>query len=144
MELILLTHIAATFAMVGIIWFVQVVHYPLYTRINPDAFPNYEVAHINLVTLVVVPFMFLEAFTALLLLFNPPPNVSIWLVLVGLGLVGVIWATTLFFNVAQHNALSVRYDHDVHQALLAANWVRTVAWSLRGLLVLWILARVIQ
>ncbi len=143
MTLILLSNLAATLAMVGIIWFVQVVHYPLYTRINPDAFPNYEVAHVNLVTLVVGPAMFIEAGTALLLLISPPQNVPYWVLIVGLVLVGVIWAVTVFVNVPQHNILSYNFDANVHRALVMSNWVRTVAWSARGLLMLWVLSRVI-
>ncbi len=143
MKLVLLSNIAATFIMVGIIWFVQIVHYPLYTRINPDAFPNYEVAHVNLVTLVVGPAMFIEAGSALLLLIGRPPGVPMWVLVVGLLLVGVIWGVTIFLNVPQHNQLSFRFDTDAHRALLLTNWIRTIAWTLRGGLMLWILSRLI-
>ena len=141
MVLILLTNIAATFFMIGIIWFVQMVHYPLYTRINPDAFPNYEVAHVNLITLIVGPVMFLEAITALLLLLSPPDNVSIWVLVAGLMMVAVIWAMTLFVNVPHHNALSYSFDANIHRMLLLTKWVRTVLWSLRGVLMMWVLYR---
>ncbi|MEM6282537.1 MAG: hypothetical protein AAF787_10125 [Chloroflexota bacterium] len=141
MKLILLSNIAATLIMVGVIWFVQVVHYPLYSRINPDAFPNYEVAHVNLVTLVVGPAMFIEAGTAILLLLSPPDNVPLWVLILGLVLVGIIWAVTVFVNVPQHNQLSFQFDEGVHRALVMSNWIRTVAWSARGILMLWVLSR---
>jgi hypothetical protein len=144
MALVLLSNLAATLIMVGIIWFVQVVHYPLYTRINPDAFPNYEVAHVNLVTLVVGPAMFIEAITALLILISPPQNVPFWLLLVGLGLVGVIWVVTVFVNVPQHNALSYSFDANIHRTLVLTNWIRTVAWTLRGGLMIYIIGRMLD
>jgi len=143
MKLILLSNIAATFFMVGIIWFVQIVHYPLYNRINPDAFPNYEVAHVNLITLVVGPAMFIEAGTALLMLVSPPQGVPLWVLIMGLVLVAVVWAVTMFINVPQHNQLSFKFDEGVHRALVLSNWVRTVAWSVRGVLMLWVLSRLI-
>jgi hypothetical protein len=143
MTLVLLSNVAVTLLMVGIIWFVQVVHYPLYTRINPDAFPNYEVAHVNLVTLVVGPLMFIELLTAVLLLLSPPANTSIWVLVAGLALVGVIWLTTVFVNVPQHNALSYSFDEDIHRMLMMTNWIRTIAWTARGGLMLWVLSRVI-
>lgn len=143
MKLILLSNIAATFIMIGIIWFVQVVHYPLYTRINPDAFPNYEVAHVNLITLIVGPAMFIEAGTALLLIIGRPPGVPLWMLIAGLLLVGVIWAVTIFFNVPQHNQLSFKFDADTHRALLRINWIRTIAWTLRGGLMLWVISLLI-
>ena len=33
--------------------------------------------------------------------------------------------------------LSQEFDKAVHQRLVWTNWLRTVAWSLRALLVLW-------
>jgi hypothetical protein len=144
MALVLLSNVAATFVMLGIIWFVQVVHYPLYTRINPDAFPNYEVAHVNLITLVVGPMMFIEAITALLLLLSPPGNTPFWLLAVGLGLVAIIWAVTVFVNIPQHNALSNTFDADVHRMLVLTNWIRTGAWTARGLLMLWVLSQALD
>jgi hypothetical protein len=144
MVLVLLSNLAATLILVGVIWFVQVVHYPLYTRINPDAFPNYEVAHVNLVTMVVGPAMFIEAITALLLLVSPPENIPFWLLLVGLALVGVIWAVTVFVNVPQHNALSYSFDENTHRMLVLTNWVRTIAWSLRGILMIYIIGRMLD
>lgn len=143
MALVLLSNIAATMAMVGIIWFVQIVHYPLYTRINPDAFPNYEVAHVNLITLVVGPIMFIEAITALLILLSPPENVPLWLLVVALLLVVTIWAITLFVNVPQHNALSFSFDEQTHRMLILSNWTRTIAWSFRGAIMLWVLSQMI-
>ena len=41
---VLLAHAAATLFMVGLIWFVQVVHYPLFARVGPDAFVPYAAA----------------------------------------------------------------------------------------------------
>lgn len=143
MTLVLLTNLAATLIMVGVIWFVQIVHYPLYTRINPDAFPNYEVAHVNLVTLVVGPTMFIEAITALMLLLTPSERMPLWVLVVGLLLVGVIWGATVFLNVPQHNALSYSFDPAVHRMLLLTNWIRTLAWSVRGVLMLWVVSRMI-
>jgi hypothetical protein len=66
---ILLAHLAATLFMVGVIWFVQVVHYPLFSRVGPEKFSLYSEAHSRLTTYVVGPPMLAEASTALLLVF---------------------------------------------------------------------------
>jgi len=139
MKLVLVCNIVATFFMVGVIWFIQIVHYPLYTRINPDAFPNYEVAHINLVTPVVVPIMFLEAITAVLLLLSPIAGIPLWLLIAGLVIVVLIWSITFFVTVPQHNVLSYSFDSAVHRTLMLTNWSRTVLWTARGLLMCWVL-----
>lgn len=72
MDPVLLVHLTATFAMVGIIWFVQIVHYPLFARVGAGGFPAYSGAHSRL---VVGPPMLAEAATAVALVLRPPPGV---------------------------------------------------------------------
>ena len=39
---LLRVHVGATWALVGLIWFVQVVHYPLFASVGPGEFAHYE------------------------------------------------------------------------------------------------------
>lgn len=144
MSLIILTHTFATLFMVGVIWLVQIVHYPLYHAIHPQSFPDYEVQHVNKITLVVAPVMFIEATTALLLVVRAPSSLPLWARLVGLTLVIVIWGATLALNVPQHNRLSYEFSASVLNQMIANNWIRTLAWSARGALVVWMLSRLIS
>jgi hypothetical protein len=57
---VLLAHLAATLFMVGVIWFVQVVHYPLFSRAGSEKFAIYSEAHSRLTTYVVGPPMLVE------------------------------------------------------------------------------------
>ena len=41
MPLLLLANLAATWTMVGMIWIVQIVHYPLFNRVGLEGFPRY-------------------------------------------------------------------------------------------------------
>jgi hypothetical protein len=68
----------ATLFMVGVIWLVQIVHYPLYHHIHAQSFPDYEVQHVNKITLVVAPVMFIEATTALILVVRAPAGFPLW------------------------------------------------------------------
>ena len=137
-QLLLLSHVAATFFMVGVIWFVQVVHYPLFAKTGSADFRSYEQRHTSLTTWVVAPPMLVEGITALLLLWFRPTGVSTWQLAIGLALLGIVWISTALVQVPCHNLLSQGFDPIVHQRLVATNCVRTVAWSARGLLVLWI------
>lgn len=141
---VLLVHLAATLMMVGIIWFVQIVHYPLFNRVGVAVFTDYEAAHTSLITLVVMPLMFAELITAFLLAFSPPEGVSPSLLWVGLALVMVVWLATAFLQVPQHTRLSTGFDESAYRALVATNWVRTFAWTLRGVLVVWVINEYIQ
>ena len=81
--------------------------------------------------------MLVEAGTALLLFWFRPAGVSIWLVWAGVILLAGIWMSTALLQVPCHETLAKGFDADVHHRLVSTNWIWTVAWSLRGLLVLW-------
>ena len=55
----------------------------------------------------------------------------------GLGLVIVIWASTALLQIPLHNSLGRGLDLEAIEKLVSGNWVRTVAWSMRSILVLW-------
>lgn len=55
--------------MTGLIRFVQIVHYPLFTKIGSRGFAQYAESHRHLTSLVVVPLMLLELLSAFLLPF---------------------------------------------------------------------------
>lgn len=143
MKYVLLAHLAATLFMVGVVWFVQVVHYPLFARVGPEKFCLYSEAHSRLTTYVVGPPMLIEAATALLLVFRRPEGVSLAATLIGLALVAVVWLSTALLQVPRHTALGSGFDQRAWSGLVLSNWVRTVAWSARGLLVLWMADRAI-
>lgn len=132
----LLTQVASTVYMVGLIWFVQVVHYPLMGAIGDSEFSAYEQRHMSLTTWVVAPPMLIEAATAVLLFWFRPTGVSIWFVWTGGILLALIWLSTALLQVPCHETLANGFDAVAHRRLVLTNWIRTVSWSLRGLLVL--------
>jgi len=138
--LVLLVNLAATLYMVGLIGFVQIVHYPLFGRVGREGFAAYSDAHSRLTTYVVGPPMLAEAATALLLVFVRPEGVSLAAALLGLVLVGAIWLSTYFLQVPSHTAFASGFDSTAWKRLVFSNWIRTAAWSARGLLVLLMVA----
>jgi hypothetical protein len=133
---VLCAQLAATWSMVGLIWFVQVVHYPLFTKVGRGGFTDYEAAHRWRTTVVVGPPMLTEAAATVWLVLSPPPGVGPVLAWTGLALLVVIWATTMVGSVPAHDRLSGGFDADAVDRLVASNWVRTGAWTLRGVLAL--------
>jgi uncharacterized membrane protein len=125
-----------TFAMTGLIWFVQVVHYPLFAGVGAEGYARYQEGHMRRTTLVVAPLMLVEAATAAWLVLDRPavvPRAAAWL---GLALIAVIWLATAFLAVPRHEALRHGFDAREHSGLVATNWVRTLAWTGRSVLVL--------
>jgi hypothetical protein len=84
-----------------------------------------------------------EAATALLLVFRRPESVSLTAALIGLSLVAVVWLSTALLQVPRHRTLGSGFDRRAWSVLVLSNWVRIVAWSARGVLVLWMTARAI-
>ncbi len=79
-------HAAATAAMTGLIWFVQLVLFPLFVTTAASS------------------------------------------------LLGVVWASTAFVQVPVHERVSRSFDVGVVRKLVATNWIRTIAWTVRTLL----------
>ncbi len=143
-RLALLLNLASTLAMVGLIWFVQVVHYPLFARVGAEGFVTYELEHASLTTWVVAPFMLIELGTALYLAALPPQGVPpAWLWL-GVLLCAVAWVATAAFSVPQHGVLAAGFDAGAWRLLVATNWIRTLAWTARGVLMLMVAHRLMR
>jgi hypothetical protein len=128
---LLAVHLAATAGMMGLIWFVQLVHYPLFEAVGPDHFVAYESAHQRRTSWVVGPLMGVEGLSALAIAAALRDEVGLALTLAGLTLLAVIHASTVLLQVPAHRRLSERYDADVVRRLVRTNWVRTIGWSLR-------------
>ena len=126
-------HIVSTFWMVATIWFVQIVHYPLFRQVGDAAFVRYEEEHVQRITWVVAPFMLVELGSAVTLL--PVLGVETRTGWIGLGLLAVIWLSTFLVQVPLHERLRREPSADTVRKLVVTNWVRTVAWSGRGVLV---------
>lgn len=136
---LLLFHAAATLYMAGLIWFVQVVHYPLMGKVGAEGYPDYQHAHERLTTWAVGPPMLMELICALWLVVAPPAGVAPWLAYTGLALVTALWLSTAFLQVPRHRELESGFNDASHRRLVQSNWLRTVAWSLRGVLALWMI-----
>lgn len=140
MNWVLLLNAASTLFMTGLIWFVQIVHYPLFGSVGTEGFSRYETLHASRTTYVVGPPMLLELGTAAFLAWQRPSGVPAVQAFAGLALVGAIWLSTMLLQIPRHNTLGGGYDVDAHRALVSTNWIRTFAWSARTVLVLWMLA----
>lgn len=129
MSALLAVHAAATWALVGLIWTVQVVHYPLFALVGGEQFRRYHARHTRLITWIVAPLMAVELVTASLLVIDGAR--APWL-LVSLGPLLFNWLATWRVQIPLHHRLAAGFDADAHRGLVASNWWRTGAWSLRG------------
>ena len=133
--MLLLVHAVSTWYLVGLTWFVGAVHYPLFARVGRDGYSAYQASHVARTTWVVVPPMTVELGTAMWLVVERPPGVpqvELWL---GMAAVALVWLGTFALAVPAHTALAHGFSPQAHNRLLLAHGLRTVLWTLRGLLV---------
>lgn len=136
---LLLGNVVSTMLMTGVIWFVQIVHYPLFASVGKEQFVAYEAEHQQRTTWVVAPLMLAELATAIALIIERPMSVHRGEAWLGIALVALIWASTFFLQVPLHERLGREFREEWAARLVATNWVRTIAWSLRTVLcVTWI------
>ncbi len=126
--------------MTGIIWFVQVVHYPLLGHAGTEGSRRLAAEHQSRTGRVVGGPMVVEAVTALALVATPPDGVPRAAAVAGVVLVAVIWATTALLQVPLHREMLRGLDADGHRRLVRGNWIRTAAWTARAALVAGMLA----
>ena len=141
MHILFALGILSTFALFGLIWFVQIVHYPLHALVGPQEFAVYETEHADRTGYIAAPLMLLEFATAAALLlprFRPAqiPARQAWL---GFALVALIWLCTFAIQIPLHNQLHRAHNRFAIRQLIRTNWIRTALWTIRAALVLhWI------
>lgn len=127
-------YLFTTFFMTGLIWFVQVVHYPLFSSISTQDFVSYEMKHKQRTSFVVMPVMLFELFLSVYFFFYPIWNHSYHLFVVSSLCTLLIWLTTFFIQMPLHQKLSYGFQHGWYSQLVYSNWLRTCLWSTRSLL----------
>jgi len=138
-SLIFLAHTGVTLYLVGVIWTIQILHYPLLANVGADNYAKYHNRHTSRITPVVAPAMVLELLTAIYFVFVPFEAVNARYFWCGLVLVLIIWVSTFLVQVPLHEKLGASFEADAQRRLVRTNWIRTAAWTMRGALILWMI-----
>lgn len=131
-----LINCAVTWYLTGVIWFVQIVHYPLMDYVGVDPFQAYEAAHRDRVPWVVAIPMLTELGTAAVLALRSPTAFDKRWFEFGFYLALVQLLSTFLWQVPLHQQLQGGYDPNLVGQLVSSNWLRTIIWSARSVLLL--------
>ena len=66
----LIIHLIATSVMVGVIWVIQLVHYPSFHFIELKQYTTFQRFHMSRISYVVIPAMLTELFTLILFIIS--------------------------------------------------------------------------
>lgn len=121
-------YLIISWIMVGVIWVIQLVHYPAFAFVEEDTFIVFHRHHSFSVSLIVMPLMLTELALSLYLAYRTPPSFLFPLVIVLL-----LWASTFLIQVPLHQALGTVKDSERIELLVRTNWVRTALWTLKAI-----------
>lgn len=132
---LLVIHAAVTLVMVGFIWTIQLIQYPIMARVPADGFVAFERTHQRRVVGFLAIFGVAEVVTAGWL-FLDPGGLPRWPLGVAGTLLAVIWVSTGVHFAPLHGRLAEGFDVELHRRLVVTNWLRTGLWTARGALIM--------
>ena len=127
-------HFLSTSLMVGIIWVIQLLHYPTFHFIKQSDYVEFQHFHMQRISFIVVPVMIIELLSGFMLVYYFRSNLFILCLIILL----VIWLITFVFFTKLHQSLLGGYDKIIVDKLVQINWSRTVLWSLRLIILIYI------
>lgn len=138
---ILVIHLAATLFMVGLIWTIHYVHYPLFANVGEPTYVNFQAAHVERIgRLLFVPWL-TEGATLLgmltLAFLGGNQSWRIPTVINGVAM-AVVLVISGFWSAPAHGKLADGFDASVHDQLMTANLIRTLAWTVCGICAIWL------
>ncbi len=140
MSFVFLFNLVLSFIAVGLIWTIQLVHYPSMRYIPKDKFPEYHNFHSTRISILAMPLMLAELVTSIMLWYQNLNNAIQTVFLINLIIVVLIWLSTFLIQVPLHNALSKEKNTEKLSKLILSNWIRTLLWSTRSFLMILFLA----
>jgi hypothetical protein len=129
LEVIFLINTFASIFMTGLIWIVQLVHYPSFHYVGTDNFKAFQLHHINSIDKIVIPFMITELATSFGLAWT---DGFLSLNAAGFYIVILIWISTGLFSVPAHSKLESSKNDEAITKLVSTNWFRTILWTLKS------------
>ena len=143
-EIAAVAQVVGSVGMFGVIWIMQIVHYPLMRFVSGEQFARFETAHRVRISGVVGPLMLVEGVCVLAFVFAAPTGMPGWLPWAGAIAEAVAIGTTVLVSAPLHERLNAHYDPATLDRLIATNWIRTVAWSARAGLAIAMLVAVLR
>ena len=130
--------------MVGLIWFVQRVHYPLLAKFNVGQQREVGNEHQRRTSQVVALPRLIEGVSTLVLLVDRPEQVTLVLPWLGAFLLAISLGSTIFLSVPLHQKMVDQPSAEIGVKLVATNWPRTMSWTIRGVVCLVMCAQVMS
>ena len=134
-------HAASTLFMVGLIWTIHYVHYPLFAYVGESTYTSFQAEHVARIgKLLFVPWL-TEGITLLgILVLAFLGGHKAWKVpaFINGAAMAVVLVLSGFWSAPAHAKLADGFDKSILDQLMAANLVRTLAWTVCGVCAIWV------
>jgi len=138
-----IANLVLSLLLTGLIWTIQIVHYPLFLEVGKTVFKIYENKHQQKIGPLVAPLMVAELFCSfiwLLFFYKDALVITIVQFVLVLG----IWLSTFFIQMPLHHKLKHGYYYSIIKKLINTNWLRTILWTVRSVLLIYVLLNLLQ
>ena len=139
MKLIFLVSFMSTLFNTGLIWTIQLVHYPGFLKVGGTSHQKYHAFHMKAISPLVGASMMVELLSSVILVLFLERFSNTLLIWISLGLLAGIFLHTAFIAVPLHGKLSTAFSYDVANQLVQTNWWRTILWSFRSIMLTYVL-----
>ena len=121
-----LLHLTFTAALFGLIWTIQLVHYPSFAAVDREQWSEFHRAHSRGITFIVFPLMLGELLISSWRLYSGGlSNFEFAACLIP----SIQWGLTAFLFVPLHHRLAKAQDPAKLRKLVSLNWLRTGLWT---------------
>jgi hypothetical protein len=115
-----------------VIWIIQLIHYPAFIYIDHTRWTDFHRLHTRGITPLVAPLMLIELALSIVWVYQDITPFS----LTNLAFVLGLWLSTFIIQVPIHDQLVSIKDEKLIQKLIKTNWIRTILWTAKTLLLL--------
>jgi hypothetical protein len=137
---LLLINLSLSAVLCGLIWTIQLVHYPSFLDVGSDEYLIYQRNHMKNISILVGPLMLLELVFGIYLQLQQWQTPIHWSVHIASLLLVVVWLITFIVSSPLHGRLiQGGFDKLAIQKLIDTNWIRTLAWTGRFLIFFFLL-----
>jgi hypothetical protein len=137
---LLVIHLAATLFMVGLIWTIHYVHYPLFAHVGELTYASFQAAHVERIGKLLFAPWLTEGITLIgvlaLAFLGTHKTLRVPAVINGAAM-AVVLVISGFWSAPAHAKLADGFDTSIHDQLMTVNLIRTLAWTVCGICAIW-------
>ena len=108
-EAILIYHIVFCSIMVGVIWLIQLVHYPAFHFIKLNEYILFQKFHMDRISIIVIPAMSVELLSGVLIFIYHPKSIDYFPI--SMIILIMIWLITAAYFAKSHQSLLLSLIH---------------------------------